>query len=195
MTRCQSRCPRLSLILAAILIICPAPDRVSQAEEDAVPLPREVRAVWDLNKASRETTPTRERVCINGLWRWQPAETRGPNQYPPATGATSRFPGCWPGITDYLQKDWQTRLRAPQLEEHTAAQPSAAWYQREITVPGHWTGRRIALSVEYLNSHGDGLRGRQAGGRDPVSGRRAGPHLALPPGSSIGSACSSWPRR
>ncbi len=28
----------------------------------------------------------------------------------------------------------------------------AAWYQREITVPKDWAGRRIALSVEYLNS-------------------------------------------
>jgi hypothetical protein len=30
-------------------------------------------AVWDLNKAYREATSTRERVCLNGLWRWQPA--------------------------------------------------------------------------------------------------------------------------
>jgi hypothetical protein len=28
----------------------------------------------------------------------------------------------------------------------------AAWYQREITIPNDWTGRRIALSVESLNS-------------------------------------------
>ncbi|NPV49433.1 MAG: hypothetical protein HPY69_21020, partial [Armatimonadetes bacterium] len=39
----------------------------------AVELPPGVRAVWDLGKAWRETTPTRERVCLNGLWRWQPA--------------------------------------------------------------------------------------------------------------------------
>jgi len=34
-----------------------------------------VKAVWDPAKAARETTPTRERVCLNGLWRWQPADT------------------------------------------------------------------------------------------------------------------------
>ena len=46
-----------------------------RAEQDSALLPPGVRAVWDLSKADRETTPTRERVCINGLWRWQPAET------------------------------------------------------------------------------------------------------------------------
>ncbi|MHC4434075.1 MAG: hypothetical protein ACYTBS_19705, partial [Planctomycetota bacterium] len=29
--------------------------------------------IWDMSKAYRETTPTRQRICINGLWRWQPA--------------------------------------------------------------------------------------------------------------------------
>src|SRR5262249_51085093 len=29
---------------------------------------------------------------------------------------------------------------------------TAAWYQRELTVPEGWTGRRIALYAEYVNS-------------------------------------------
>jgi len=29
-------------------------------------------AVWDLEKAYREKTATRERVCLNGLWRHSP---------------------------------------------------------------------------------------------------------------------------
>ena len=37
-------------------------------------LPDGVKAVWDLGKAYRESTATRERLCINGLWLWQPAE-------------------------------------------------------------------------------------------------------------------------
>ena len=36
-------------------------------------LPRGVKVVWDLAKARKQTTSTREHVCINGLWRWQPA--------------------------------------------------------------------------------------------------------------------------
>jgi hypothetical protein len=37
------------------------------AEPSAVALPPGVKAVWDLDKAYHETTPTRQRICINGL--------------------------------------------------------------------------------------------------------------------------------
>jgi hypothetical protein len=32
-------------------------------------LPEGIKAVWDINKAYKETTPTREKICINGLWQ------------------------------------------------------------------------------------------------------------------------------
>src|ERR1044071_4538890 len=50
--------------------------------QQAVLLPDGVKTVWDLGKAQRETTPTRERICLNGLWRWQPGEAQ--SQQPPA---------------------------------------------------------------------------------------------------------------
>ena len=59
----------LAAILWAVMAVIPC---FSQ-EQSAVPLPESVKAVWDLGKAYHETTPTRERICINGLWRWQPA--------------------------------------------------------------------------------------------------------------------------
>jgi hypothetical protein len=34
-------------------------------DRGAVALPPGVREVWDLDKAFREKTPTRERICIN----------------------------------------------------------------------------------------------------------------------------------
>src|SRR5579872_670334 len=92
----------ICLIGLQILLVCAA-----CSGQSAAPLPQGVRAVWDLKSAYRERTPTRERVCLNGLWRWQPAGA--------ATGATPgrgwgyfKVPGCWPGITDYMQKDCQT---------------------------------------------------------------------------------------
>jgi hypothetical protein len=38
------------------------------------PLPMGVKAVWNLDKAYCEKTQTRERVCLNGLWQWQPGK-------------------------------------------------------------------------------------------------------------------------
>ena len=45
-------------------------------EEAAVRLGDGVKAVWDIEKAYHRSTPTRERICINGLWRWQPASEK-----------------------------------------------------------------------------------------------------------------------
>jgi hypothetical protein len=117
----------------------------------AVPLPDGVRAVWDVEKAARETTPTRERISINGLWRWQPARGKL-EQIPDGHWGYFKVPGCWPGITDYLQKDCQSVFVHPAWKEERLAATVAAWYQREITIPGDWAGRRIVLSADYLNS-------------------------------------------
>src|SRR5205823_6160229 len=55
------------------------------AQDDfAAVLPKGINAVWNISKAYRETTPTRERICINGLWRWQP--TLSPGNESPLNG-------------------------------------------------------------------------------------------------------------
>lgn len=122
------------------------------AEPLSVPLPKGVKPVWDVTKAHRQTTPTRERISINGLWRWQPA--KGTADTPPV-GQWGYFkvPGCWPGITDYLQKDCQTLYVHPIWNSQAPGNIAAAWYQREIDIPSQWAGRRILISVEYLNSY------------------------------------------
>ncbi len=121
------------------------------ADEFAAPLPGGVKAVWAMDKAHRENTPTRERICINGLWRWQPAVPES-KRAPTESWGYFKVPGCWPGITDYLQIDSQTLYRHPRWQNVALASLTSAWYEREITVPSQWAGRRIALSVEYLNS-------------------------------------------
>jgi hypothetical protein len=112
-------------------------------------LPDGVAAVWDLTRASREATPTRERICINGLGRWQPAEADSARP-PEGHWGFFKVPGCWPGITDYMQKDCQTVFPHPSWKGTRLGRLSAAWYEREITIPANC--RRIALAVEYLNS-------------------------------------------
>ncbi|MHC4401830.1 MAG: glycoside hydrolase family 2 TIM barrel-domain containing protein, partial [Planctomycetota bacterium] len=125
-------------------------------QQSAGPLPSGVKAVWDLNKAYRETTPTRERVSINGLWRWQPAKDvkEDVKEVVPADDwGYFKVPGCWPGITNYMQKDCQTVYAHPSWRDKRLGSITTAWYQRQITVPDQWAGRRIALAVEYLNSY------------------------------------------
>ena len=110
-----------------------------------------VHAAWDLASAWRETTPTRERVCLNGLWRWQPSKPNS-DTVPQAEWGWFKVPGCWPGITDYMQKDCQTVFAHPAWKNQNFGAVTAAWYQREFTVPATWQGRRVTLSTSYVNS-------------------------------------------
>jgi hypothetical protein len=141
-------------VTVAMLLLALTPYlRAGQADSTDAPLAGGVKAAWELGKAWRETTETRERICVNGLWRWQPADASAERDGVPA-GAWGYFkvPGCWPGIADYLQQDCQTLYPHPSWKGRKLGEVSAAWYQREIEVPAGWDGRRITLSVEYLNS-------------------------------------------
>ncbi len=114
-------------------------------------LPDGVKAVWDISKAHHETTLTRERLCINGLWKWQPGTTES-DVVPEMNWGYFKVPGNWPGTTNYLQKESQTLYAHPAWEKKSIRNLNVAWYRREIQIPEHWNNRRILLTVEYLNS-------------------------------------------
>ncbi|HYG77338.1 MAG TPA: glycoside hydrolase family 2 TIM barrel-domain containing protein [Planctomycetota bacterium] len=133
------------------------------AAADDAPLPAGVKAVWSLDKAWRETTPARERISLNGLWRWQPARNAkgvatpenpvgADTPLPDGTWGFFKVPGSWPGVGDYMQKDSQTVFAHAAWKSEKLSTFNAAWYQREISVPETWTGRRVTLQAEYLNS-------------------------------------------
>ena len=107
---------------------------VAAGEDTLMGLPEGVEAVWGLEEAYRESTKTRQRICINGLWRWQPADPNR-DEVPGGDWGHFKVPGCWPGITDYMQKDCQTVFAHPSWKEEDLRGTTAAWYQREITVP------------------------------------------------------------
>lgn len=135
----------------AALVVGLALVKSCAAFEADVPLPPDVKAVWDIDRAYRESTPTRERICLNGLWRWQPAGERSAAL--PAEGwGYFKVPGFWPGSTSYDQEDCQTLYGQPSWSNATVRGLTAAWYERTFVVPESWQGRRIALYAEYLNS-------------------------------------------
>ena len=146
----------IQFLLAAWLTVGQA-SVLPLARADDAPLPKGVKAVWNLNIAYRQKTATRQRICLNGLWRWQPArDAADANAVPTGRWGYFKVPGCWPGITDYMQKDCQAVWAHPDwknLSEKSLGGLTSAWYQREITVPGDWARQRIALSLEYLNSY------------------------------------------
>ncbi|HEY3372332.1 MAG TPA: hypothetical protein VGK10_15870 [Prolixibacteraceae bacterium] len=114
-------------------------------------LPNGVSAIWDINKAAHETSATRERICINGLWKWQPGTPQS-EELPTANWGYYKVPGHWPGNTNYMLQDSQITFVHPQWKDKPLNRIGVAWYQREISIPTNWAKRRIVLSVDYLNS-------------------------------------------
>jgi beta-galactosidase/beta-glucuronidase len=154
----RNTCRALCLVaaLASLLLPASAPGQGPAAGKRAgtpadAPLPPGVRVVWDLNKAHRLSTPTRERVCLNGLWRWQPAGAAA-GAVPAGRWGYFKVPGFWPGNTNYIQEDCQTLHAHLGWKGVNLGRLTAAWYQRGFTVPPGWAGRRVALSAEYVNS-------------------------------------------
>ncbi|GAG24958.1 unnamed protein product, partial [marine sediment metagenome] len=116
--------------------------------QTAVALPPGVTAVWDLGKAQRDTTPTRERVCINGLWRWQPVSEKT-DEAPTGGWGYLKVPGPWPGTNYWMHRESQTHYPHPTWQDDNLASADMAWYEREFSVPAQWAGRRICVSLEY----------------------------------------------
>jgi beta-galactosidase len=138
------------VVLLVLGSLCLSGGAFGAEQTDAV-LPNGVKAVWDQGSAFREKTSTRERVCLNGLWRWQPAdavETR----VPAGGWGFFKVPGAWPGVSEFARKESQRAYPNPKWAARDLSKVTKAWYQREFTVPADWTGRRMALTVDYLDS-------------------------------------------
>jgi beta-galactosidase len=140
-----------AIILVSFFAELLLPAEKTQAAPDETVLPTGVKAVWDLDKAFREKTATREQICLNGLWRWQPADAKAA-MVPTEKWGFFRVPGFWPGAASYIQEDCQTLYAHPDWKGADLKSISAAWHQREISIPKDWAGRRIALSADYVNS-------------------------------------------
>src|SRR3954471_18068198 len=87
---------RISALPVCILFLVSQVSQFARAQVTQA-LPGDVKAVWSLESASREATPTRERVCINGLWRWQPAGGAGGADAAVPVGGWGDFKGAGGG--------------------------------------------------------------------------------------------------
>jgi len=71
----------------------------------------------------QQGTPTRARISLNGVWRWKP---EGADEW-----NSIAIPDSWPRESKAI----------------------AAQYEREITIPEEWAGRRVTLSADCINSY------------------------------------------
>lgn len=104
-----------------------------------------------LDDAWRETTPTRERICLNGLWEFRPLlPGESVNDVPLKGSGWGYFkvPGAWPspgnGMRFYISPMFQAEFSMKDL--------NSAWYRRSFRIPERWSGKRIILSADLIQS-------------------------------------------
>ena len=136
-------------IVGPLLILWASFLPASAAEE-----PFTAKVLWDPAGAWRQASPTREAICINGLWQFAPVLNGEANEPPAQTDAWGWFkvPGIWP--RGRSQSAVQRVLGSDgKVARQELAGFDQAWYRREIRVPGDWAGRRVFLDFTMLQTH------------------------------------------
>lgn len=123
--------------------------RLRSRSKDDAPLPAGADEPWDMARAQRERSATRERICINGLWRFRPLLAGETDGLPGANEGWGWFkvPGMWAGGA---QTQWLSGLVEDRLQD---VSPDQAWYQRTFTAPADWQGARMLLDFTMVQTH------------------------------------------
>lgn len=103
---------------------------------------------------------TRAMICLNGWWKFTPAPDKADT--PPSDWGRIRVPGSWaasetwpsgpraeliPGSTDI----WKP-FRDTGKSDDKGRTVEKAYYEREITIPAEWAGRRIVLDLRRVST-------------------------------------------
>jgi hypothetical protein len=134
--------------------------------------PCPVPAPWSFHDAAWQRSAARERVCLNGFWRFWPDDNAGKIPDADTGWCWMKVPGSWPtshrwGLFPYpfvpvMSARWAKELpididRGNWHSKNNAVgepipfdQVQRAWYQREITFPSRWEGKRILLSADNV---------------------------------------------
>lgn len=120
------------------------------------PTPTPEAVDWSLDDAPRVKTATREKISLNGLWRFQPVEAL--DEAPPRSGwGYLRVPSSWP-LDYFAVYDGQLQPVGPRWRDAPLREYMAAWYEREFAAPAEWRERsprpRIALTLESVRALG-----------------------------------------
>ncbi len=107
-------------------------------------------ALFRLDDAARIRTAFREKVSLNGLWRFRPVFESLQEMRPPRDGwGWFKVPAAWPDLSNssndhvfYLPARESAALRKQVLR--------LGWYEREFTIPADWKGRRIKLDFDLV---------------------------------------------
>ncbi|MDZ4199228.1 MAG: hypothetical protein U1E27_08090, partial [Kiritimatiellia bacterium] len=143
------------------------------------PVPAGQSVTWGLEPVE-EQGPRRGVICLNGLWRLQPA--LGPSTHEPQkTGwGWIRVPGSWRVWGSF---EGPTRASGPSWEGFNNDTP-VAWYERDIEIPAAWAGRAVLLDLRRVSTDAAVFIDGREVGRVAWPGGEVDLTTAVRPGSS-----------
>ena len=109
----------------------------------------------DLSQNWRETTATRERISLNGIWQLKPILE--PVAEPTPSGLSgdwgySKVPGSW---TDNQFEVWDSSgTLTDQWQGKALKGLPQAWYRREFVIPAAWKSKRVFLQIGDIQATG-----------------------------------------
>ena len=109
----------------------------------------------DLSQSWRETTATREKISLNGIWQLKPILE--PVAAPTPSGLSgdwgySKVPGSW---TDNQFEVWDSSGNlTDQWQGKALKELPQAWYRREFIIPAAWKSKRVFLQIGDVQATG-----------------------------------------
>ncbi len=148
---------RTAIAIAGLLVLLLGEFALAQ------PLPEGRKLHWG-DEPVEATSSRRGRICINGLWRFAPAVAGSANA---PSGADAwgwiPVPGSW--WTGHSMPSVLVRGKADNWKDYNGRQLARAWYQREVTIPAGWAGRRVLLELTRVSTDAEVYVGDKKMGR------------------------------
>ena len=145
-----------------------------------------------LDDAWRQETPTRTRICLNGLWRARQVATNDAPGRVPAVG------DCWgwmkvPHVWD--SRDQVSRLSPWFGDNGVGTVKEARWLRRTVRIPAAAADRRVVLTFTTLNSKAVVYVDGRAAATVTFPGGEADVTAAVRPGAEheIALFVTAWP--
>lgn len=130
---------------------------ISETMDLPPPDGRGVQETFSLDDAWRLSTPTREKISLNGLWQFYPCINDESQKALPPSGAGwgwFKVPGHWQGKLP--NNDWRGSATpfylSSRIRQKMPPVLHKAWYRRCITIPHAWQGKRILLKLDLVQS-------------------------------------------
>ena len=114
---------------------------------------------WSYAAMWKRATATRERLCLNGYWRFQPLSEK-PAAIPRDGWGYLHVPGYWSAKIWHKDRlafrvfgsdnGGNLKWRGKPLSQYYAG-----WFERKVEVPAGWKGKRVFMEVNQVNTDAD----------------------------------------